>query len=401
MPIVSVIIAAYNASSFIGETLGSVVAQTLDDIEVIVVDDGSTDRTPDIVRAYAEKDARVSLIQQENSYAGTARNAGMDAASGSYLYFLDADDWIEPNALEIMVGAALKYRCDIVVGRSESFDNVSQETQLMHWAVENTPFNQVLEPAAYASRLFQSFVGWAWDKLFDAGFIAERGLRFQGLRTTNDAFFVFCAMAEASSLVCVEDVLFHHRTNNPNSLEKTRSKSWGNAVEAMRAIHGEIAMLPHADQLLESYYNWILLYSYQCINDLPDDKAAEGYLASVGALIDEMPKGVTCIGRRERRILELHARPRARLLCDAVALGDQLDWARDDAANLHREIEGLRDVEGQLREEIARLHEEEARMREAIAARDAELAEVYGSWRYRIGSAVVAPAQLIPGRKAE
>lgn len=401
MPVVSVVIAAYNASSFIGETLDSVVAQTLVDIEIIVVDDGSTDSTPDIVRSYAEKDARISLIQQQNSYAGAARNKGMDAASGSYLYFLDADDWIEPNALEILVMAAQKYRCDIVAARSESFDNVSQETSLMHWAIANTPFNQVLAPTDFASRLFQNFVGWAWDKLFDASFVAKTGLRFQGLRTTNDAFFVFCAMAEASSIVCLEDVLFHHRVNNPNSLEKTRSRSWGNAVEAMRAIRDRIQTMPHVEPLLESYYNWILLYTYQCINDLPDDEAAEGYLDTVGKLIDEMPESVSCIGGHERRLLELHAKPRARLLCEAVTFGDELEWARGDAAALQGEIDRLRDAEERLRAEVAQLRGELDAKQGIIDERDAELAEVYGSWRYRIGSVVVAPAQLIPGRKSE
>ncbi len=394
MPVVSVVIAAYNASSFIGETLASVMAQTLEDIEVIVVDDGSTDTTPDVVRSYVEKDARISLIQQQNSYAGTARNKGMDAASGSYLYFLDADDWIEPNALEVMVATAQKHRCDIVVARSEFFDNVSQETGQMNWAIANTPFNQVLAPADFASRLFQNFVGWAWDKLFDASFVAKAGLRFQGLRTTNDAFFVFCAMAEASSIVCLEDVLFHHRVNNPNSLEKTRSRSWGNAVEAMRAIRSRIQASPHAAPLLESYYNWILIYTYECINDLPDDEAAEGYLNVVGELIDEMPESVPFIGGHERRLFEMHAKPRARLLCEAVTFGDQLEWARGDVDALHGEID-------RLRAEVARLHGDLDAKQDIIDERDAELAEVYGSWRYRIGSAVVAPAQLVPGRKSQ
>lgn len=394
MPIVSVIIAAYNASSFIGETLDSAMAQTLDDIEIIVVDDGSTDSTPDIVRSYAGRDRRISLIEQENSYAGTARNRGMDAASGKYLYFLDADDWIEPRALEVLVAAASKHRCDVVVARSESFDNVSGETSLMHWAIADTPFNRVLAPPDFASRLFQNFVGWAWDKLFDAGFVARTGLRFQGLRTTNDAYFVFCAMAEASLVVCLEDVLFHHRTNNPNSLEKTRSRSWGNAVEAMRAIRGRIEGLPHADKLLESYFNWILLYSFQCINDLPDDDAAEGYLNAVCELIDDMPEGIAFISGHERRMYDLRAKARSRLLCEAVSLGDQLEWSRNDLNALHVEVDRLHD-------ELGRLRAETDALRRTIDERDAELAEVYASWRYRIGSVVVAPVQLLPGRKSE
>ena len=82
----------------------SVIKQTAKDIEVIVVDDGSTDDTREIVASIAERDARVTLLTQSNQYAGVARNNGMDHATGKYLYFLDADDFIEPDTLETMTG---------------------------------------------------------------------------------------------------------------------------------------------------------------------------------------------------------------------------------------------------------------------------------------------------------
>ena len=103
MPKVSVIIPAYNASAFIGKCLESIQCQTLSDIEVIVVDDGSTDNTREIVGAFASKDVRISLIKQQNSFAGVARNNGMKHAEGEYLYFLDADDFIAETMLEDMV----------------------------------------------------------------------------------------------------------------------------------------------------------------------------------------------------------------------------------------------------------------------------------------------------------
>ena len=95
MPIVSIIIPSYNAMNYITETLESVLAQTLTDIEIIVVDDGSTDNTRDIVKEYAHKDSRLTLVEQTNQFAGVARNNGMARATGDYLYFLDADDYIE------------------------------------------------------------------------------------------------------------------------------------------------------------------------------------------------------------------------------------------------------------------------------------------------------------------
>ena len=98
---VTVVIAAYNAATFLPETLDSVLAQSLTDIEVIVVDDGSTDRTPEILETYS--DNRVSVLRQANGGVSAARNAGLAMAGAPYVFFLDADDILLPDALHRMV----------------------------------------------------------------------------------------------------------------------------------------------------------------------------------------------------------------------------------------------------------------------------------------------------------
>ena len=112
---VSVIIPAWNASSYLRQCLDSVTSQTLTDIEIICVDDGSTDDTSDILCEYAEKDTRISVIRQENRGAGAARNNALKYAKGKYLSFLDADDFFEPEMLEKSYAAAEKNQADIVV----------------------------------------------------------------------------------------------------------------------------------------------------------------------------------------------------------------------------------------------------------------------------------------------
>lgn len=159
MPSVSVIIPAYNAEDYISQCISSVLSQTLSDIEVIVVDDGSTDKTPDIVEELSASDARLRLIRQENQYAGAARNTGIKAAGGDYLYFLDADDWIESNALEAMRDAGDSRGVDIVIARSEGFDNQTGDTWLIDYALNGVPFDVPIQPSSYASRLFQRFMG--------------------------------------------------------------------------------------------------------------------------------------------------------------------------------------------------------------------------------------------------
>ena len=99
MPAISVIVPAYNAEKTLNKCLDSILGQTLVDIEIIVVNDGSTDSTQTIVEGYMSSDNRIKLINQENKGLGAARNVGLDNATGKYISFIDSDDWISKNFL--------------------------------------------------------------------------------------------------------------------------------------------------------------------------------------------------------------------------------------------------------------------------------------------------------------
>lgn len=103
MPKVSVIVPVYNAEKYLRECVDSILAQTIEDIEVILVDDGATDSSPTICDEYAAKDSRVQVIHKPNGRAASARNAGIRAATGEYVAFVDADDWISPEMYETML----------------------------------------------------------------------------------------------------------------------------------------------------------------------------------------------------------------------------------------------------------------------------------------------------------
>ena len=98
--LVSVIIPAYNVEKYIAKCLDSLINQSLKDIEIIIIDDGSTDKTPFIIKDYANQDKRIKVIAQTNQKQGAARNRGLEAASGEYIGFVDADDWVDLNYFE-------------------------------------------------------------------------------------------------------------------------------------------------------------------------------------------------------------------------------------------------------------------------------------------------------------
>ena len=384
MPLVSVIIPAYNAEDYISQCLSSVLSQTLSDIEVIVVDDGSTDRTASIVEELTHRDGRIRLIRQENQCAGVARNKGMEAAEGKYLYFLDADDWIEPDSLEKLCSSAESLGSDIVVARSEGFDNQTGETWLIDYALNGVPFDTLIRPSFYADRLFQRFMGWPWDKLYRAEFIQSSGLLFQPLRTTNDAYFVFCSLMLAGGVSCVDKVLFHHRANNRKSLEGTRSKSWHCAIEAMWAIAKKIAEQPESTRLMESYNNWVLNYSYWSLNTLPAD-IADLYLEELAPALSAMPNGIeSYVSRHEWTLRTLASLNQSKLLVKATDLSG-------DKENLSHEIANLQ-------AEIARLNGELDSLRGELADRDSKIREVYSSHSYKLGHALLTPLSAVKHR---
>lgn len=115
-PLVSIIIPAYNTAQYIHRAIGSALRQTHTNIEALVIDDGSTDDTLRVAEAFAAKDKRVRVFHQENAGVSVARNLGIHEAKGEYLVFLDSDDWLEDEAVEILLDAQVKYPDKLVMG---------------------------------------------------------------------------------------------------------------------------------------------------------------------------------------------------------------------------------------------------------------------------------------------
>ncbi len=225
---VSVILPVYNVSDYLRQCMDSIVGQTLKDIEIICVDDGSTDDSLAILKEYEAKDQRVKVIQQANAGAGAARNKGLEIATGEYLSFLDSDDFFEPDMLEKAWSKAHETRAQVVVFRSDQYREDLQEFVQVRWTLheKELPPYRPMYFRNFTGNIFKVFVGWAWDKLFSREYVEENHFRFQQLRTSNDMLFVFSAIAFATNIEIVDEVLAHQRRNNPKSLSNTREKSW-------------------------------------------------------------------------------------------------------------------------------------------------------------------------------
>jgi len=240
---VSVIIPVYNAEEYLREGLQSVAGQTLKDIEVICVDDGSTDSSSKIIDEFVKKDARFINIRQENGGAGKARNTGLKVAQGEYLSFLDCDDFYEADMLEKMYLRAKETNARIVVCACDQYINETGEYTDCSYSIHQNLLPDNKDPFAgvdVPKDLFKLFVGWPWDKLFEAKFVKENNLLFQEQRTTNDMLFVFSAMAKADRMSIVYDILAHHRKTQ-GTLSVTREKSWMCFYQALLALRKQLS----------------------------------------------------------------------------------------------------------------------------------------------------------------
>lgn len=214
-PVVSVIVPVYNAGAFLRRTLDCICGQTLHEIEIILVDDGSTDDSRSIQQEYAERDSRIILLQQEHEYAGAARNKGMAIARGKYLSFLDADDLFEPTMLEKMVARAEATGAELVICKADAL-SVTGEYQPLRIQLKGFYPHGLNKTRFHAAKempqLVCAFQPWAWDKLFRADYVQRLNLSFGNTRRVNDILFVYPATAAARICSIIDDeVLVHYR----------------------------------------------------------------------------------------------------------------------------------------------------------------------------------------------
>ena len=180
-PVVSVVVPVYNTEPFLAECLHSLEKQTLTDIEIILVNDGSTDNSGRLLREYAGKDARFVYVEQENQGLSAARNTGMEHASGHYLAFLDSDDWLAENALQVLCAIAAKTRTDIVSGNTLA---VHADGQVQSWERRGRELfatGTVVSGSTYFSRVMdcRCYVPMVYNYLYRRDFIEQNGFRFE------------------------------------------------------------------------------------------------------------------------------------------------------------------------------------------------------------------------------
>ena len=258
-PAISVVIPMYNCEAYVNSLCEGLENQTFTDFEVICVNDGSTDNTRSLVEEFCKKDSRFHFIDKENGGAGSARNAGIEVATGKYMMFLDADDEYHSNLLEEMYAAAEKHQADEVLCQYQQHnyrDNITDK----ELGFDATVFPDDISIATDSvSQLFCS-INWApWSALYRKDLIDRYNLRFSTTTISNDVFFIHAYAAITENIVGIhKDLIWARRYHNNESITSGR---WNHAEETVLVLE-ELGSWLKENNLLDKYLD---TYRNRCI----------------------------------------------------------------------------------------------------------------------------------------
>lgn len=236
IPKVSVIVPVYNAELYVERAIVSLMEQTLDDIQVIIIDDGSKDNSRHVIEKvisrYPERYSQVILISRENRGVAATRAQGMELATGDYIIHLDSDDWVELNWLEDLYSKAIS--CDADVAVCDYFVESYNKTHVVCEKVASEG------PVCVKNLLLGHVSNSCWNKLVKANLFHENGIRFYDEYDMGEDFLVtFLVFNNARNVIHINTPLYHYNKINENALTKSYSK------KALEDLIGIVMLTEH------------------------------------------------------------------------------------------------------------------------------------------------------------
>lgn len=223
---VSIIVPTYNVEQYLVECLESIVNQTLQDIEIICVNDGSTDNSLKIIQEYASKDLRFKIIDKPNSGYGNAMNIGLDNATGEYIGIVEPDDYIRLDMYEILYNKAKEHNLDMIKADFYRFKGSGENIELLYGKLDpsNSYYNRVINPGEDI-KLF-SLQMYTWSGIYRREFIEEHHIRHNETpgASFQDNGFWFQTFMYANKAYFLDRPFYMYRCDNPNSSVKSKEK---------------------------------------------------------------------------------------------------------------------------------------------------------------------------------
>lgn len=275
-PLISIIVPVYNAGKYLEKCIESIINQTYKNIELILVNDGSTDNSKEICDKYAGFDNRVIVIHKANSGVSDTRNKGIDISKGEYIGFVDADDYIDEKMYEIMMSSIIDKSVDICAC-GYFIEDINDETKKITKALqESVIYNGEKEilSAYYRKDLYTGIADGNWNKLIKREAILDE--RYLNYTYAEDIEFQCRVFRRAKNLMCISDVLYHH-TVNPEGASSTKYNDktlqlievTDKQVEYVKDKYPELSEMVYAFRL-----TWLMVLFQVIIADKPINKNA-------------------------------------------------------------------------------------------------------------------------------
>lgn len=244
---VSIIIPVYNAEQFLSRCLDSILRQTIDEKEIICVDDGSTDCSMDILRKYERENDNFYVLTQERQYAGVARNYGLSVAKGEYIHFMDADDYIPNDIYSSVYDLAVKMDADYIKTRSTAFD-IDSGAQIIksNYSLDKLDiscFNRRISLEECPEVLLNVSVT-PWSGWVRRQYLLDRRILFNGLKCVNDRSFYAEVISNTNKIIVGDFYMVAHQVNNHGSLFGMRGEHFGCVLQSFRTVEEKICDCP-------------------------------------------------------------------------------------------------------------------------------------------------------------
>lgn len=224
MPKLSIIIPVYNVEKYLPKCLGSILEQPFKDLEVICVNDGSTDGSLDVLQKIKKNDDRVVIIDKKNEGSGIARNIGLSTAQGEYVYFIDSDDWLEDDVLAKIIAKADELQTDILVfGGLSYYNGKGQNGAYSKNKLPKKYFGKVVSAKDIKKDIFK-FPSTAWTKLYRRSFLIKNEIKFQNIRAGQDQLPFFHSMITADRIAILPENIYCYQKNREGSVTSVKKK---------------------------------------------------------------------------------------------------------------------------------------------------------------------------------
>ena len=258
-PEVSVILAVYNVEKYIRKTLESVINQTFNNIEIMIVDNKSTDRTLEIVEEYAKNDNRFVIYKNtSNLKQGIARNFGVEMARGDYIFFLDGDDYLELYAIEHLYNKITETNADITLCTWNQFDDLTGKIDKNHVYAKLKQIPVEFDNKTFNWRDIKYSVFWQtsvpWDKMYKREFLLKKDVKFPGGIFFEDNVFVYDALFKAEKMSVLREDLIYYRCNRKNAVTNSRNKTFFDYFKIFNLIGDNLKKINLFDEM--KYYYW-------------------------------------------------------------------------------------------------------------------------------------------------